>query len=393
MNAIMRLPEYRRDKFVGRDEQIKLTNDIARKIGNGERMERRTLIFTGERAVGKSWLLGRLADLLAELDFTVFKVNLKDYPLETGDPQSAASAMAGRILLQLAKQLGYPEPRVDSVSELSRNVIEVARAQLRAKPLVVCVDHVYESDWYLLAAVEDYVLGPLAIEPRVLIIMAGRGRPYPFKTPELRLKAQSIELKQFTEQETAEQLSGVDDIKVKEIYQLSSGNAGANELLAKSPNTPAAALDEVIEGMLEPVPTEHRRLLRDYLEALCVLKAFDEGRIPTILAAYYNDKAYEQWTYAQARDARELLTRWAFARWDADQGGYVLHDMTRNLLEQYLRNARPDRWRDLQCAAKQLYNSWVDKYTRNKNRWEQERSYHSEQLEKMRLSCPVTSAQ
>ncbi|MBN1921651.1 MAG: ATP-binding protein [Anaerolineae bacterium] len=393
MNAVMKLPEYIRDKFVGREEQLDLTRRIAQKIRDRESVQRRTLIFTGERAVGKSWLLGRLADLLSdEFRFTVLKVNLKDYPIDTRNAESAASAAAGKILLKLAELLEY-EPRGTSVPELSRNVIEVARAQLHNKLLAVCVDHVYESDWNLLAALEDYVLGPLAIEPRVLIVMAGRGRPYPFKTPELRFKAELIELHPFESQETAEQLKSLEAAKVEKIYRLSGGNPGANYLLALHPEATAEALNEVIEGMLEPVPEGQRQQVREYLEALCVLNAFDEGRIPTMLAAYYKDRTYEQWTYAQARDARELLTRWAFARWDADQGGYVVHDMSRKLLEQYLQSTWPERWKDLQCAAEQLYNNWVAKFTRSRERWEAESSYHSGQLQKMGQSCPAISAQ
>lgn len=387
MTTIMRLLNYSRDRFVGREKQLQLTRDIARKLCAGERVERRTLIFTGERAVGKSWLLGRLADLLnTEFSFTVFKIDLKDYH------EQAATAAAGKILLKLADKLGYHEPHGASVPELSRNVIEAARAQLDKKPLAVCMDHVYESDWNLLAAVEDYVLGPLAIEPRILIVMAGRGRPFPFKTPELRFKAELIELQPFTSQETAEQLKNLEIAEVEKIRELSGGNPGASYLLAQHPEATAEALNEVIEGMLEPVPAEQRRQVREYLEALCVLNAFDEGRIPAMLAAYYNDKAYEQWTYAQARDARELLTRWAFARWDADKGGYVLHNMSRKLLEQYLRNACPERWEGLQCAANKLYNDWVGKYTRSKDRWEEESSYHNEQLQKMGKSCAGVSA-
>jgi len=393
MNAITKMLHYAKKHFIGREDQLAEVRKKAEKLSAGEQEERRTVIFTGERAIGKSWLLQRLAELLAELGFTVFRVDLKAYANKPKTDKPDEEVAVANILLDLHRLWGEKQsPGGASLAELSRNVLEVVRKQLPEKPLAVCVDHVYESNWNLLAALEEYVLGPLAIEPRVLIILAGRGRLYPFKTPELRLKVEPEELVPFSLDETIEQLTVQHKAAVplaEKIHAISGGNPGANDLLAQHPEAPALALDEVLEGMLDPVPPEQRQKVREYLEALCVLNAFDEERIPPMLAIYYNDpETYDNWKYAQARDARELLTRWAFARWDADQGGYVLHDMPRRLLEQYLRKAHPNLWCDLQLAAKQLYNRWVGMYQRNKSRWENEHHYHEDQLQKM--SCSTT---
>ena len=380
MNAITKMLHYTKKHFIGREKPLALVRDKAEKLRRGERVDRRTLIFTGERAIGKSWLLQRLVELLyEELGFTVFRIDLKTH---ADKPPLIATA---DILLELHQLWSQNrQPGGSSLTELSRNVLEITREQLSKKPLAVCVDHVYESNWELLAALEEYVLGPLAIEPRVLIIMAGRGRPYPFKTPELRLKVEPNELQPFKIEETLAQLriqKKLTPSQAEKIHQVSGGNPGANYLLAQHPKDPAQALNEVLESMLDPVAPEQRQQVREYLEALCVLNAFDEERIPPMLAAYYNDpETYDNWKYAQARDVRELLTRWAFVRWDADRGGYILNDMPRKLLEQYLRESQPERWNSLQKRAILLYNKWVEAYPRNEKRWQEEVTYHNEQL-------------
>ena len=107
------------------------------------------------------------------------------------------------------------------------------------------------------------------------------------------------------------------------------------------------ALGQVVGGMLSTVPAERRGQVRDYLEALSVLRSFDEERIPRMLAAYYDDEIYIEWPYAQARQVRGELVKLSFAQWDAERGGYVLDESTRHLLERYLETTQPDRWQRL----------------------------------------------
>jgi hypothetical protein len=152
------------------------------------------------------------------------------------------------------------------------------------------------------------------------------------------------------------------------------------------------ALDQVVEGMLETVPAGSRRRVRDYLEALCVLRSFDEERIPIMLGAYYDDKTYREWSYAQARSAREELVQWAFARWDAEEGGYVLDELTRELLERYLESAAPEEWTRLQYAASELYGGWVQEYPRTRDRWRQEVQYHIQQLQTLNTNHMFAAA-
>ncbi len=376
----IKLPDYSPDKFVDRDTEIELVMERARKLAEGEASDRRTIIFTGERGTGKSWLLAHLEEEINALPgMQTFSFSLGRYA--DWEPVLAVAD----ILKSLDNQLEEGgEALGATLAEMSRNLMEEVRQTLDQEALALLVDHVYESDWKLLAALEDYLLGPLAVEPRVLVVMAGRGRAYPWKTPELRLKAQPKNLEPFSKEEyTTEQLKRQQNKaadRAKEIHKLSGGNPLANYFLATK-DDPADALDQVVEGMLETVPDRERRKVRDYLEALCVLRAFDEERIPTMLAAYYGDESYKDWSYARARQVREELVKWAFAHWDADKGGYVLDELTRKLLERYLKTAKHEIWERLQKAASDLYEEWAEEYTRTRDRWQNEESYHSQRLQ------------
>lgn len=376
----IKLPDYSPDKFVDRNQEINLVVERARMLAKGQAADRRTIVFIGERGTGKSWLLTRLYESLdAFPDMRAFYSSLRKY-----SDWEPALAVAD-ILRSLDNQLKDGEQALGAtLTDMSRNLIEKVRQALQHKALVLLVDHVYESDWKLLATLEDYLLGPLAVEPRVLIVMAGRGRPYPWKTPELRLKAQFEDLRPFfrledtTEQIKRQQRKAIP--RAQEIHEVSGGNPLANYLLAREED-PSKALDQVVEGILETVPNGQRRKVREYLEALCVLRVFDEERIPAMLAAYYDKDSYEDLPYAQARQVREVLVKWAFAHWDADRGGYILDEMTRRLLERYLKSTKPDTWERLQQTASQLYKRWAQDYERTRDRWQDEERYHIRQLQ------------
>lgn len=376
----LQLPEYAPDRFVNREEEVEKVVQKVRTLTEGKTVEKRTVVFVGERGVGKSWLLDHLQTVLPRQfrNILVIRLDLREY--EGKDPAWAVADMIQRVSVET----GGPSERLGpDLAAMSRRLIEHLRGVLRESILLLLTDHVHESSWNLLPVLEDYLLGPLAAEPYVVIVMTGRGRLYPWKTPDLRLKAEFADLQPFQQiEKTKAQLERQARQALpnaQEIHRLSHGNPLANYLLGALGLQ--EGLDRVVEAILEPVLPERRRQVREYLEALCVLNAFDEERIPDMLATYYSDDTYRQWTYAQARQVREELVRWAFARWNADAGGYTLDPVVRSLVEEYLKKAQPERWRDLQRAAWDLYTRWAREFTRTRERWEKEAAYHHHSLQ------------
>ena len=97
--------------------------------------------------------------------------------------------------------------------------------------LVLLVDYVDESTNDLLNRLEDHCLSPLAVEPNALIVLAGRGREYIWKGPELRLKSEEHDLSPFDPVQTLEQLRKQAPQAAQysdEIFELSAGVPWSN---------------------------------------------------------------------------------------------------------------------------------------------------------------------
>ncbi|MBC7226172.1 MAG: hypothetical protein H5T61_02945 [Thermoflexales bacterium] len=367
MTVLLSPPLYSPDKFVNREEELSRLDRIL------ESGEKRAVIFRGERGVGKSWLPAHWEwQLRRRKDLQVLRLDLKEY---RGREPGWATA---DIIRRVSEKIGGPGERLGTdLAEMSRTLLQHVR-KIR-KTLILILDHVYESDWTLLALLEEYLLAPLISEPRVFIVLTGRGRWYPWRTPDLTIRAEPVIVKPLpSEEETRQQLERQAQQGLPQagkIHRMTGGNPLANYLLAAEPQ-PTQVSDAVIEELLEPVPEEHRQKIREYLEALCVLRAFDEDRIPEMMAAYTGDRSYREWTYAQARQVRDELIRWALAQWDVDERAYVLDRIVRQLVELHLQQNHPDKWEALHQAARDLYERWAKEFPSTATRWEGERSYH-----------------
>jgi len=374
MSAVQLLP-YSPRLFVNREQELQILEERVQALKEG-RDGHGVLILSGERGIGKTWLRSHFEHQLSQERIPVVRLDLKEYAGK--DPAWAVADILQRVSIET----GGPRERLGAdLAEMSRTVFRHLQKFLQQQPLVVIVDHVYESDWALLPLLEDYLLGPLAAERRVLLLLTGRGRLYPWKNPELSTLAVPLgkpELEPFDPLFTKDQLkrqAPSQAHRADEIYELTGGNPLANYLVA------AYSLDQAVEGLLEPVPEERRRTVREYLEALCVLRAFDEERIPDMLATYYDNDSYRQWTYARSRRVREELIRWGLARWDAEQRGYVMDRIVRQLIERYLQTQKPELWRRLHQTAYQLYQQWANNYPATRERWLEEAEYHRQRLQ------------
>lgn len=380
-NAPPAIPEYDCTLFVNRDKEIELVTEKAQALSLEEPVRERTIIFWGYKGTGRTWLLKRLEEELSALGGV--QAQYLDLNEWTGcAPAQAVQEVIGRIGDHARESLALPVANPDgehtAAGDRSEELPTDVQTLLDNHVLVLLLDHVYESDWHLLAILEDQILALLAVHPRVLLVMAGRGRAYPWKTPELRLYTEEHHVEPFDQGLTQEQLQKQrpDAVpRVPEIHEMSYGYPLGNYLLAARP-TVAQAMQETVEGLLDGVPAEER----SWLEALCILRTFDEERIPVLLAVYLDDPSIQEWRYKQVRKARDRLLQTNVAQWEEKAGGWVVDEAIRPVLEKYLQETKPQVWRRLHCASYQLYKDWVQQYPEERYRWREEANHHAECL-------------
>jgi hypothetical protein len=377
---------YQPGYFVNREHEIDVVRVKARTLKNNSYLvEQRVTIFTGQKGVGKSWLKQHLIEVCEESGLDCVSLDLRD--VVDQDTSGAVTT----ILEMCNKQMnnGMPLNGI-TLTDKSRSFLTNTEQTLTLKPLVLLIDTVYESDRQLLAELEKYCLAPLARFPSMLILLFGRGQPYTWKEPELRLKAEFHELPLFDFTCTQQQVLRLHQqasLSAEKIFRLSCGNPLVNDCLlslSPDPKHPTSDLVRTLEAtillLLQSIPGDKRERVREYMEALSVLRIFDELRIPTMLAGYYADDRYMNWSYKEAKQVRAELVNLSLADWDPHKGGYVSDATISTVLKGYLRIARPAQWQALHESAYHLYMKWAENYSRSANQWREEARYHWREL-------------
>jgi Ni2+-binding GTPase involved in maturation of urease and hydrogenase len=382
MNQTNGLPQrlpFDHDKFVDRADEVKLVLEKAQRLAAASYLDKRTVIFHGARGSGKSWLLQEIAHQLQQNSTRALVVYIDLMSLSTLPVDEAVQQVLSQIDDGVTVGTGFSSLSTASDLASQANAL-VNNAQRLNKVLVLLIDHVYESTKDLLAKLEDHCLSPLAVEPNILIILAGRGREYIWKGPELRLKLEEHELSPFDSVLTLEQLRKQAPQAAKyaeEIYELSAGVPWSNYLLRALPASKTDALQHTKELLLG---SETQVLARPYLEALSVLRAFDENCMPVMFAVYFEQPA-TNWTYADCREIRSQLIEMRLARWDRSKGEFTLDRAIQQIVEKALFENDSAMWVTLHCAAYRLYRDRASRYMRTSAQWQDEADYHAQCLQ------------
>lgn len=381
---------YRIDSFVSREAEFGWVRNLVNEMLGGYPISNRTVIFTGEHGIGKSWLLARIQDHLDTLDGIAYF----GYNLAIVDDDTAAEEAVCKILEACYRFfLGENPPQEASIQQLNKRVIEALKHDQEDRCFVFLIDSVYESDTELLATLERYLLGPIAVEEKVLIIMAGRGKAYAWLTPDLKMHKNFFVLAPFSPETTYHQIECQDATvmdKADQVYQLSHGNPKLTSRLIDhseqidNETQLQMLLDQQINEMLDAMRTagEHKRRLRQYLEGVAVYRSFDEMRIQASMPIYDPQK-FPKLRYADARKIKERLVKPGIAHWDIDQGAYILGDSARNLVLDYLRLTNRAILITLHQNAYQLYEAWDQDNPTNPT-WQQEAEYHLQMSHELR---------
>jgi hypothetical protein len=370
--------KYDHDKFVNRNDEVQQVLDKIQRLRQDAAVDRRTVIFHGQRGTGKSWLLQEIGYRLKnEVGVLSFYLDLADFAgQEAIDAARTAIQRVHQIVTRAVGSAAIGSYETDDLHRLAGWFI--ADVKQMSEGLVLLLDHVDASDTTLLEALEDHLLAALISVPDTLLVLAGRGRQYTWKRPELRIRSDELNLEPFVLNYTQEQLQKqVPDVvtKVKKIHDLGGGYPWSSYILGARLADEVDALNECIHLLLG----DHEKL-RPFFEALCVLRSFDEARIPSLLKAYCEEWTGREWEYAECQKVRKELVNTTLVRWDGAARGYIIDEALRPLLENHLKLNAPERWQQLHLAARQLFEGWTTRYPRAKDRWEAEARYHADCL-------------
>lgn len=387
MSPIINIPSYSVELFLDREEPTDLVEMTLKRVVQRDKSALRTIIFEAERGSGKTWLALHLVRkvipqypqmtplficLRPNKDHNVPQENelfLDEFmaPAKADEDRQVADVTA-RVMRWVAEKVGALRAERYELRELSRWIIEAVETSPGGFALVL--DSAYEANWPLLGDLEKYLFGPLAALPNVMTILTGRGRRYPWESPDLKLNAAARQLERFPVNKARQMISmqahkDLSDSEVEALMDITGGSLLAMIIVAQSEGQ-AEAINTAINNLLM-VSTREDRNLRDYFEALSPLDQFREEQFKSMLVKYYQARnetgklnRVRDWDMQQIRKERDKLLATNLVRWK--EGGYTLDKAVQHLVQTYMATGQPETWEALNREAYQMYSGWADAY-------------------------------
>lgn len=387
--------DYAPSKFVQREE-LSYILEILSKRARGD-IDMRVIPIECESGTGKSWLLKHLAEIgitpnchqqthvghalenhLETTGIHSLYIDLDNWlDADSYEPQSSLVEPARKLLSSIIGQVDawsdgssrtfQANSEWDNLAQCSRQLEDSVRRLVRGRGtdhllFVMLVDHVYESPWEFLKILDSSLFGPLASFSRVVIVTAGRGRDFPWQSPDMWLhRSEPIHLGPLNLEQTRLLLANMESPsreKAEDVFNYSDGYPRRSYLIAKYGRAKGIATE--VAMLLNPVPANRRAQIRVYLEALCVLTAFDEDGIPRLLEVYNHhiterDKAAVP-VCAQATEVRDDLVEYGFAVWNDEYRGWLIDRVVQTaIMDNMFENRKAGLLVALEKCAYELY--------------------------------------
>lgn len=283
-------------------------------------------------------------------------------------PSPAASQSASEIVERFLRWVCEQWDVTHDASASASDLIYWLGRDLPRRPdsaFVLIVDSVFEfgKGNERLPLLEDLLLAPIATLDNGLVVMTGRGAPFPWRSVPLRHEHSEVVLPPFQTQEVGEQLARcavtTDPAHTTRVCQLGGGYPLNNYVLGQS-EPPEAGLDDLVNVLLDFVERDELSV-REALEALCVLDHFREREIATMVAHRRAGAGAAELGMEEARRVRDLLLENYLMRWHVD--GYVINESVRVAYRSFLFYREPALYTAMVEHAINTYRSWSEKYS------------------------------
>jgi hypothetical protein len=199
-----------------------------------------------------------------------------------------------------------------------------------------------------LRLLEDMVLRPHLSQRRSMVIMAlGHPSRDCWRLPALR-GGESRWLQPFDQAQTRAQLGQLEGAGLVRqrttataLQDHSGGLPLLNYLLARWQRE--QAFNSLLELVLSPIPSDRRRLVRSYLDAVCVLEVLEHEPVEKVLYLYHRCQSGSNGTLAHAGQVRNLLLQhWLARSAPGMPGRIVLVESVRRAAQEVLRARDPE---------------------------------------------------
>lgn len=408
---LVKLPPYAAHRFVDREEEYGKVVALVNAARQREAKRTRAITFYGERGSGKTWFCLQLCHAIPQdkPDVSVLFISLQPrrpelehvklknawfWPKQQQDATSEPAIddiLRNSLWKWLAQLLDIMWVKNADYGELTYWLERDLGSRQHPSAYVLCLDSAFESETAVLELVEKHLLAPFLNLPNSLIVLTGRGKDYPWKTPHLRLRAENAILHPFPKEYIYSQLikqlensqSRVTHELADAIWELGGGYPLSNFVLGASPH-PEEALERLVEELLSVVvPAEQIPEIRNAVAALCVLQRFRDSEI-AIMIGFDQDgaKADAQLPPEVMRTKRDRLIQQSLMRWHDD--GYELNSSLKIAMRSYLRLREPARFQRLVQRAVDLYHSWAQQLPKAAG-------YYSRCADEVRNLLPATS--
>jgi hypothetical protein len=296
--------DYQKSLFVARDGvydwlQLKVDTWKAHRWDADVALAERVLFLTGERGVGKTWLLRHLA---------------------TDDTQ--VSPLAAYLDLEERTRFSSAERYVEVMEER-------VQQRLGSDGAILLLDAVPPQMDEKMRFLEDAVLRPYAAQRHCLVVMAlVHPSQVCWRTPAFQAGERWL-VTPFEVAQTRKQLQQLDraglatqQLKAAAVQESSGGLPLLNYLLVTRGRE--EAFEALLEHSFSRVPVDERERVRNYLEAVCLLEALEHAAIRKMMEIYSRHRPDAMEHPAHASGVLNLLRKYWLSQSALDAPGRMV---------------------------------------------------------------------